>query len=124
MPGQERGQAHRPPRRPEGAGRGGDRHEREPDGEQHLVKVRRPVKAAIEDALEQRADRQPLTANAIASAGERDSQSRHRDDRRIAAQHRKAPCARLMKFIIPMHRQADADRNSRLPYASHRTKRR
>src|SRR5512132_1066271 len=35
LPGQERGQAHRLLRRPEGVGRGSDRHEREPDGEQH-----------------------------------------------------------------------------------------
>ena len=97
------------PRAPE-IGRRGHRHEREADGEEHLVEVARAVEPAVERALHHHA------GGGHAEEGERQRReeghapAHHQPHREVAAEHREGAVREVDEVHQPhRHRQAEAD---------------
>ena len=108
---QRRRQFDRLLRRPPDPGRGRADHEREPDGEQHLVERARAVEAAVE--RDARAPRRaaPIATNTSGSVEpERHAEAAHQRDAQEAAHHRERAVREVDEVHqAHRHRQAEAD---------------
>ncbi len=86
----------------------GDRDEHEPDGEQALVEIARPVKPVEHRALEHDADRGRCDEGDGQGGQERPSHAVHQRDRDIAADHAEGAVREIDEVHHPeRHRQPD-----------------